>query len=224
VLDRSGNSAAPATPTTFKVAKFATAPSAASELYSAHGSGAVIDGGAGLDAAMYRYQRSSYAINNTGSEIYVKQLGSDIGDRLVGIERAVFSDVGVAFDINGNGGQAYRLYQAAFNRTPDQGGVGFWMSMLDKGMSLSAVAREFVASAEFKSMYGANTTNAAFVDLLYSNVLHRQGDQAGVDYWNKALADGFQREELLLLFSESGENKAAIAEVIGNGFNYTPYS
>jgi hypothetical protein len=41
------------------------------------------------------------------------------------------------------GGQAYRVYQAAFNRTPDLGGLGFWIGAMDKGVSLADVANGF---------------------------------------------------------------------------------
>jgi hypothetical protein len=32
-------------------------------------------------------------------------------------------------------------------------------------------------------MYGANPSNADFLDKLYHNVLHRAGDTAGFDWW-----------------------------------------
>lgn len=223
VIDRGGNFAAAGSATTFRVMKLVATGTTGNDVLTAIGTGATIDGGAGVDTVLFSNNRSFYAINNTGSDVYIKYVTADVGDRLVGIERAVFADMAVAFDIDGIGGKAYRLYQAAFNRAPDQGGVGFWMSVMDKGLSLSAVAAEFVASPEFKSMYGANTSNAAFVDLLYNNVLHRAGDKGGVEFWNNALANGFSREELLIQFSESPENKAVVAEIIANGFNYTPF-
>ena len=35
------------------------------------------------------------------------------------VERLDFSDAHLAFDVDGNAGQIYRLYKAAFARTPD---------------------------------------------------------------------------------------------------------
>jgi hypothetical protein len=223
VLDKAGNAVAEGIATTFRVAKSATAATGGADILMGVGSGTVINAGAGTDTVLFRNDRSMYSINNTGTDVYVKYFTADVGDRLIGVERAIFADVGVAFDLDGVGGKAYRLYQAAFNRVPDQGGVGYWMSLMDKGLSLAAVAHEFVSSAEFKSLYGPTTSNAAFVDLLYSNVLHRPGDAAGIEFWNKALANGYSREDLLTQFSESNENQAAALTLIANGFEYTPY-
>ncbi|HEX8605087.1 MAG TPA: DUF4214 domain-containing protein, partial [Pseudoduganella sp.] len=62
-----------------------------------------------------------------------------------------------------------------------------------------------------------------FVAKLYQNVLDRAPDQAGADYWTSALNNGADRAKILTDFSESDENQAALLQVIGNGFEYTPY-
>ena len=43
-----------------------------------------------------------------------------------------------------------RLYEAALDRLPDQGGLNFWIDALQDGLSLSVLAGAFVASAEFQ--------------------------------------------------------------------------
>ena len=52
-------------------------------------------------------------------------------DTLVSVERLVFSDVTVALDLDGVGGQAYRIYKAAFDREPDSGGLGYWIAQME---------------------------------------------------------------------------------------------
>jgi len=71
-----------------------------------------------------------------------------------GFERVNFSDGSLALDINGDAGQAYRLYQAALDRTPDAVGLGYWISALDGGTSLNTAAADFIASSEFQQLYG----------------------------------------------------------------------
>jgi hypothetical protein len=62
------------------------------------------------------------------------------------------------------------------------------------------------------------------VEAVYRNVLHRAPDKAGYDYWVAALDAGHSSTaQLLTAFSESSENQAALAGVIGNGFAFTPY-
>jgi hypothetical protein len=186
----------------------------------------VIDGGAGLDKVVYGKASSGYSISVAAGVITVRDLGGADGvDTLTNVERVQFADQALAFDVSGTGGQAYRVYQAAFGRTPDKGGLGFWMSAMDKGASLLSVAAGFAGSAEFQSVYGANPTNLAIVQKFYQNVLHRDGEAAGVAYW----ADVLDRKlatlpEVLVGFSESPENQAALIGVLSHGFGYTPYS
>ena len=130
----------------------------------------------------------------------------------------------MAIDINGAGGQAYRLYQAAFDRTPDLGGVGYWMLRLDQGADLVAVASSFIASKEFGDLYGTNISNTTFVNLLYQHVLHRPLDQDGANFWLNHLDHGVSRGVVLKEFSESRENVAQLVGTIHNGFEYIPYA
>jgi hypothetical protein len=145
-------------------------------------------------------------------------------DTLADIERLKFADTAIAYDTSGVGGQTYRVYKAAFNRTPDLGGLGFWISGMDGGVSLNGVAQGFVNSAEFKSVYGASPTKAQIVTRFYDNVLGRAADSGGYNYWLGILDSGQASVAgLLASFSESPENQAAVIGVIGNGIPYTPF-
>jgi hypothetical protein len=186
------------------------------------GTGTVIAGGAGLDTAVYAGARAAYSITQAAAAVNVTHAAAG-ADSVTGVERLLFDDTAVALDIAGAGGQAYRLYQAAFDRTPDQGGIGYWMAQMDQGTSLYDVAQSFLNSEEFRTTYGAAPSDAEFIGKLYQNILHRAGDQPGIDYWNGVLASGVPRAAVLASFSESPENQAAVLKVIGNGFDYTPY-
>ena len=183
-----------------------------------------LSGLAGTDTAVYAGTRAGYTVADAayGYTITAKS-GADGQDSLVGIERIRFADAHVAIDIDGVGGQAYRLYQAAYDRAPDTAGVGFWMAKMDQGVSFSAVAAAFLDQPEFISLYGANASNTTFVGKLYQHVLHRPLDQAGADFWVGQLDRGTARGEVLKGFSESGENVAQLVGTIQNGFEYTPY-
>lgn len=182
-------------------------------------------GGTGLDHAVFAGRLADFTLQRSGDSVTAIDSRGTLGtDALSGVERLLFDDAGFAYDVSGTGGQVYRLYQAAFNRIPDLGGVGFWMSVADKGAALTQISGEFMQSAEFKSLYGASTSNADLVALLYVNALHREPDAAGLAYWTNVLDTGqATREQVLFGFSESAENQEAVAPVIGNGFAYQPY-
>ena len=181
-----------------------------------------LDGGAGVDTAVYSGARAGYTVTRTSGGLTVS--GADGVDTLTGVERLKFADATVAMDIDGTGGQAYRIYQAAFNRTPDGGGLGYWIKVLDDGAALRDVALGFVGSAEFQSVYGANPTNAQLVSRYYENVLHRAPEAGGYNYWLGVLDQHLDTPAgVLANISESGENQTGVIGVIGNGFPYTPY-
>jgi len=184
----------------------------------------LIDAGKGIDTAVFAQAASAYVVKGAPFAFRVDDFQGH-GVTLQGVERLQFADTAMALDVNGNGtgGQVYRLYQAAFDRTPDKGGLGYWIYQREHGTTLTQAARLFIDSKEFGDTYGANVGTDGFITALYRNVLHRTPDQAGFDYWNKVLGDGAQRADVLRDFSESTENVAQVVGVIQNGFAFTPW-
>lgn len=191
----------------------------------------LINGGDGVDFSLYKGNFENYNIKSSGLVISVQDNPTTTGgalvdgfDTLENIERLKFSDKIIAYDIDGNAGQAYRLYQAAFDRKPDSGGLGFWIQQLDNGVPLKSIADFFLSSVEFGTLYGSSPSNAAFVDALYKNVLNRIGEKGGVDFWNSALNSGVDRADVLMSFSESSENKTGVIGSIQNGIHYIEFA
>lgn len=184
-----------------------------------------LDGGAGTDTASFNGPSSNFTITKAFSGYTVTDKTGALGtDTLLNVERVQFTDKTVALDTGSGqiGGAAYRVYQAAFNRTPDNAGLKYWINAMDNGATLQQVASGFLGSAEFQAQYGSNPTNADFVSKLYQNVLHRAGEQSGVTYWNNELNTGHQSmAQVLAGFSESPENQAAVIGVIQNGIDLT---
>ena len=105
-----------------------------------------------------------------------------------------------------------RLYTAAFDRTPDLGGLNFWVDQWEGNMDTQEISARFYDSAEFQSMYGF-PTQEAYVDLLYGNVLNRSADSGGLDYWIGEITGGMSRAEVLARFSDSAENIENTVEI-----------
>lgn len=181
-----------------------------------------LQGLGGIDTAVYAGARSSYTVDPSTNG-YTVNSAADGRDSLLGVERIKFSDMSLAVDLEGNGGMGYRLYTAIFAREADYAGLGFWIDHLDDGFSMNYVASRFIDSAEFRAKFGNNLPNQGFVEKLYENVLHRPLDQAGFDFWVAALDGGAARDEVLIRFSESIENKAQVIGQIENGIQYVPW-
>jgi hypothetical protein len=106
-----------------------------------------------------------------------------------------------------------RLYYAYFLRAPDYEGLRFWAGRLEAGASVRAVSEEFAKSAEFVNTYGA-LDNRQFVELVYRNVLEREADGPGLDYWLAQMAAGVGRGRVMLGFSDSVENRAEMDPLV----------
>ncbi|CAN7628133.1 DUF4214 domain-containing protein [Rhizobium sp. LjRoot30] len=156
----------------------------------------------------------------SGSTVVI-QFGDVERLTLHSVERVDLLQGTLAFDIDGVAGQAYRIYQAAFDRAPDSAGLSYWINSMDGGTKLIDVASGFVGSQEFNSIYGANSTDTDFVGRLYLNVLGREGETAGIAYWTGELQHGTARAQVLAGFSESQENVIGVAPVISEGIWYS---
>ncbi len=167
--------------------------------------------------------RSNYAVTRQqdGSVTIQRLRDGAVQATLPAATSLEFQDAMVTFDDSGVEGQAYRLYQAAFNRTPDAAGLGFWIGAIRSGVSLLDVANGFYGSGEFQSTYG-QVSDSQFLTLLYRNVLNRTPDQGGLDFWVKSMQAGTPRALVLRDFSESAENRKNVAAAISAGVTYYP--
>ncbi len=99
-----------------------------------------------------------------------------------------------------------RLYTAGLDRDAEQVGFEYWLDLYKAGrLNLHKMAILFTESAEFDLRYGS-LDNTGFVGRLYQNVLQRDGEPDGVDYWVGRLNGGLDRGSVLLMFAESPEN------------------
>ena len=134
---------------------------------------------------------------------------------------SAISDIKGTFDqvtgLQTDDAKMFRLYNAAFKRLPDADGLKYWISQYSSGANDDrTIASSFLVSAEFKQRYGEDVTNAKYVETLYTNVLGRDYDQEGYNYWLGNLNNGTEtRYELLLGFAESAENKTLFTEMTG---------
>jgi len=100
--------------------------------------------------------------------------------------------------------EVYRIYRATLDRDADQGGLLNWTGELSEGTALVDVVAGFTNSREFQNTYG-ELDDAAFVELLYGNVLNRASDAGGLQNWLDVLENGGVRADVVLGFSESQE-------------------
>jgi hypothetical protein len=205
-------------------------------------------GGDGTDTAVFRGPKINYegGATSTGydyrtgandlSGIYIVDLtGLDSNVVLSGVERLQFTDLNLALDtdVANSAGGIYRLYKAALDRTPDLGGLGYWIAQADAGTKDAVrMATDFTYAEEFKMLYGVKTADnymtgediTALVTKIYENVLDRAPDAGGRDYYVSQITTKSKTVgQVLAEISDSGENRLAVADLIGTGIEYTPW-
>ena len=208
----------------------------ASEKFATGSGNDTFDGGAGTDTVTFSGTRAEHSIVKSGTGWTVSST-ADGTDTLQNVERLQFSDSSLAFDLTSpsSAGGIYRLYGAAFNRVPDLGGVGYWISKADNGLSAADMALKFIYEKEFKDLYGitnivneydvgVNVTN--LINGFYQNMLRRNSDPDGLAFYvGKIAAHEKTIGQVLAEISDSKEyaDLLTLTGVMANGIAYTPW-
>jgi hypothetical protein len=109
------------------------------------------------------------------------------------------------------------LYDAAFGRAPDLGGLELYA----RGYTTAdAVMKSFFGSSEWLAAANNSLSDSAFLTKMYQQVLHRSPDSAGFAYWLDALtsktASPLVRAEVLTQIALSAEHRALLAGTGGD--------
>jgi hypothetical protein len=183
----------------------------------------------------YDWKATSNSYDNNFYKLGDNRFGfgqtKDTVDEITGLSTIQFNDksLNVTNDIKGtfdqvtglntDSGEMFRLYNAAFARFPDADGLKYWIDQFSSGRNTRrVVAQSFLGSTEFTEKYGSNVSDETYVNNLYKNVLGRDADSEGLNYWVGNLSSGLEtRYEALLGFAESAENKALFTDMTGFG-------
>lgn len=108
-----------------------------------------------------------------------------------------------ATDFTSDHADLLRLYWAFFNRDPDLSGAKYWIDVSSR-RSKDAIAFQFATSREFQLTYGS-VDDRRYLEILYGNVLGREPDRAGFDYWYGFLSTGRLNRASIVRWVAAGE-------------------
>jgi phospholipase/lecithinase/hemolysin len=188
--------------------------------------------GAGVNTSVYGGASKDYAITITsGESVYTVQdkVGTDGTDTLANIQRLQFTDqtinttnfMATASLPHSQLVELVDLYISYLDRAPDALGLDFWGGALSHGASFAAVAAGFAASPEGVATFPATLSTADFVASVYTNVLGRNTDTAGFNFWVNTLQTGtVTRGNFVLNVVESvlGQTGTSDAQYIANKY------
>lgn len=157
--------------------------------------------GGGHAVAIIGYDNNGTADQADDSYIVKNSWGTGWGDGGYGKLGAMEFNVGTGdligmYTLNGFDGHDWtytqqrndvaEAYVALLNRAPDHTGQDWWAA---KGMSQANLIDTLLSFPEEQLVFPSNSTNAFFIDKVYTNVLDRAAgtDAAGRAFWTEAL-------------------------------------
>lgn len=175
----------------------------------------VLQGGTGIDTALYFGPRAQYSITKTTDGFRVTDTrGTEGADTLKGIERLKFYDTKIALDLDpvqGRATQTAKILGAVFgtDSVMNKQYVGIGLNLLDSGMSYSDLMK-FALEARL----GLGFSNADEVNLLYSNLVGSPPPAEELNYWVGTLNSGqFTQTSLAILAADLELNQTNIGLV-----------
>lgn len=90
------------------------------------------------------------------------------------------------------------LYGSSFSRAPEYNGMKYWTSKLnvelgygtDQTTAYAVISKQMYIDGKGNGEAGTTLGDSAYVNFAYQNILGRNGDAAGVQYWNDKLVTG----------------------------------
>ena len=90
------------------------------------------------------------------------------------------------------------LYDSSFSRAPEYNGLTYWANKLkvelgygtDQTTAYAVISKQMYIDGKGNGEAGTTLGDSAYVNFAYQNILGRNGDAAGVQYWNDKLATG----------------------------------
>ncbi|MEN4045909.1 nidogen-like domain-containing protein [Sulfurimonas sp. NWX367] len=180
-------------------------------------------GGAGIDKVVYTDNLNKYSFTPQTDRYIITDDAATSTDTLQEIEDAVFADVTLAVELLAviveQEQQIARLYSAVLGRNPDNNGLTYWLNdMNTNGSTIQNISGGFAGSDEYLARFGAQS-DADFINQLYNNILSRDADQAGYDYWMSEINSSGDRTGMIVSFSNSSEYEAAQQANVENFLN-----
>lgn len=165
-----------------------------------------VDGGTGVDRVLLSQNRADYEIAVSDGTVTLSpadQGGGVIASNVQYFSFAQGADILVAA-ANAFEARVASFYETLLGRAADFEGLAYWFGALDDGIDAGEIASSFAASTEF-ALGHAVLADRDYLGMLYTQVLGREADTSGLDYWAGELISGISRSEIAASFAMSNE-------------------
>lgn len=182
-----------------------------------------IDGSDGLDTVYLSGKKNDFVLNQTDSVLELWSSSASTGLKTIShVERLIFQDLAIAWDLDGNAGQVAKILGAVFGReavkNTQYAGVG--LSLMDQGFSYLQLM-----NLAIEAKLGIGASHAQLINLLYQNLLQIPADSGAIAYWSGQLTQGtYTQSSLAVMAADLDLNKQNInlTGLMVNGMEYVP--
>ena len=195
----------------------------ANETFTGSTGNDIIDGAGGIDRVNYSGTNAGYSFTRTSSGYIVTDKSGVYGtDTLTNVERLTFSDFSVALDVSGSAGITAKILGAVFGNAAvankEYAGIGLYL--LDAGMGYPDLLQ-----LALDARLGAGASNAAVVNLLYTNVVGTPPPVSELAFYQGQLDGGYYTQASLGILAAETDLNAANVNLVGlaySGLEYLP--
>ena len=182
-----------------------------------------IDGSDGLDTVYLSGKKNDFVLNQTDSVLELWSSSASTGLKTIShVERLIFQDLAIAWDLDGNAGQVAKILGVVFGReavkNTQYAGVG--LSLMDQGFSYLQLM-----NLAIEAKLGIGASHAQLINLLYQNLLQIPADSGAIAYWSGQLTQGtYTQSSLAVMAADLDLNKQNVnlTGLMVNGMEYVP--
>jgi Ca2+-binding RTX toxin-like protein len=182
-----------------------------------------IDGSDGLDTVYLSGKKNDFVWNQTDSVLELWSSSASTGLKTIShVERLIFQDLAIAWDLDGNAGQVAKILGVVFGReavkNTQYAGIG--LSLMDQGFSYFQLM-----NLAIEAKLGIGASHAQLINLLYQNLLQIPADSGAIAYWSGQLTQGtYTQSSLAVMAADLDLNKQNInlTGLMVNGMEYVP--
>jgi len=193
-----------------------------------HGNGGndELQGGSDIDTAVYSGALMDYSLVREGNTVDVTGPVADGNDQLTDVERLQFSDLSVAFDLDGNAGQVAKLLGVMLGKDDwyIREYVGIGLDFIDNaGVTFEQLMD--IALDAIMAINGTARTNESVFSLLYENVLGVAPSAGEVSVYAALIEDGtYTQASMAVAAAEYSLNldNIGLVGLIDTGLEYIP--
>jgi Ca2+-binding RTX toxin-like protein len=182
-----------------------------------------IDGSDGLDTVYLSGKKNDFVLNQTDSVLELWSSSASTGLKTIShVERLIFQDLAIAWDLDGNAGQVAKILGVVFGReavkNTQYAGIG--LSLMDQGFSYLQLM-----NLAIEAKLGIGASHAQLINLLYQNLLQIPADSGAIAYWSGQLTQGtYTQSSLAVMAADLDLNKQNVnlTGLMVNGMEYVP--